>query len=447
MYLLFFDEKQMPSKNKINEISSEICIFLKVLVVVLCVFFSGYFLFNAVSLAKLEQAVVNDYKRVYSLSRRFGSYYNNANSIDLEEGIYVRNGVDIVVNSDSNVKELSIGIKKLRIELEKLIGDSLWTIAVFQNPSKYVHFYPLRKSYSTFYNGVDDNENLIERIVNREELQETYQSFYGCNLKLTEKYVEDETNEIIRTLYYPIYNNKHLDSLLVIDIKASYFYDRVIEFNKENHTVINNKVKNNSYQEAMDLPCSEQGYITLGISIVDIIKEIIIPSILFSLSFLFLRINYNRRKYLLQFDLMTGFYRRDFYEKRLKKMRSHALMIIDIDHFKSVNDMHGHKKGDEVIQEIAKRILSTIRRKDIAIRWGGEEFLITFKTINKKQLAVKAEKIRAAIEKELIKNLAITVSIGGIADTDISFSEAYKRADSALYLSKANGRNRVTMAK
>ena len=433
----------MPSRKKTNEIFSEIRIFFKILAVVLCVFFTCYFLFNTVSLVRLERAVVNDYKSIYSISRRFTSYYNNVDSIPLEKGRYYRNGVDIVVNSDINVKELSIGIKKLRAELDKLIGDSLWTIAVFQNPSKYVHFDPLRKSYEMFYQ--EGSKDVIEDIVDKESLRATYQSFYGCNLKLTEKYIEKETNEFIRSMYYPIYNKKHLDSLLVVDIKASLLYDKVIEFNKEYNTVINWQ-DSNTYQKSMYLPCSEQDEITLGIGFVDVFKEILIPSILFSLSFFFLRVNYNRRKYLLQFDRMTGFYRRDFYEKRLKRMRTHALLIIDIDHFKRINDTYGHKKGDDVIQEIAERILSTIRRKDTAIRWGGEEFLITFKSLSNEQLEVKAENIRAAIEKELVKKLAITVSIGGVVDTDMSFSEAYKLADSALYLSKENGSNRVTMA-
>lgn len=348
-----------------------------------------------------------------------------------------------MVNSDTNVKVLSIGIKKLRAELEKLIGDSLWTIAVFQNPSKYVHFDPLRKSYEMFYQ--EGNKDVIEDIVDKESLRATYQSFYGCNLKLTEKYKEDETHEFIRSMFYPIYNKKHLDSLLVVDIKASLLHDKVTEFNKEYNTVINWQASN-SYQKSMYLPCSEQDEITLGIGFVDVFKEILIPSILFSLSFFFLRVNYNRRKYLLQFDRMTGFYRRDFYEKRLKRMRTHALLIIDIDHFKRINDTYGHKKGDDVIQEIAERILSTIRRKDTAIRWGGEEFLITFKSLSYEQIEVKAEHIRAEIEKELVQKLAVTVSIGGVVDADMSFSEAYKLADSALYLSKENGRNRVTMA-
>ncbi|WP_242511040.1 GGDEF domain-containing protein [Aliivibrio finisterrensis] len=401
-------------------------------------------MYNTVALVRLERSVINDYKNIYSVSRRFSSYYNNVDSVPLDKGRYNRNGVDIVVNSDTNVKVLSIGIKKLRAELEKLIGDSLWTIAVFQNPSTYVHFDPLRKSYDSFYKGLD-NDQAIERIVAKEDLKKTYQSFYGCNLKLTEKYFEESTNALIRSMYYPIYNKKHLDSLLIIDIKADLLYDKVTEFNKEFTTVINWQ-SNNSYQKSMYLPCSQEDNITLGFSISDMVYKLLLPSLLFSLSIFFLRVNYIRRKHLLQCDRMTGFYRRDFYEKRLKRMRTHALLIIDIDHFKRINDTYGHKKGDEVIQEVAERILHTIRRKDVAVRWGGEEFLITFKSYSYQQLEAKAEQIRVAIDSELIKKLPVTISIGAVAESDISFSEAYKLADSALYLSKENGRNRVTMA-
>ncbi len=396
------------------------------------------------AIERLERSVINDYKVIYSVSRRFSSYYNNVDSIPLDKGSYNRNGVDIVVNSDTNVKVLSIGIKKLRAELEKLIGDSVWTIAVFQNPSTYVHFDPLRKSYESFYKGLD-NEQAIERIVAKEDLEKTYQYFYGCNLKLTEKYFEDTTNELIRSMYYPIYNKKHLDSLLIIDIKAALLYDKVTEFNNNFNTVINWQ-SNNIYQKSIGLPCSQEGKITLGIAIIDIAKILFLPSLLFSFTIFFLRMNYNRRKYLLQCDRMTGFYRRDFYEKRLKRTRNHALLIIDIDHFKRINDTYGHKKGDEVIQEVAERILHTIRRKDAAVRWGGEEFLITFKSYSYQQLEAKAEKIRVAIDSKFIKKLPVTVSIGGVVESDISFSKAYKLADSALYFSKENGRNKVTMA-
>ena len=142
---------------------------------------------------------------------------------------------------------------------------------------------------------------------------------------------------------------------------------------------------------------------------------------------------------------MTGFYRRDFYEKRLQKKTSHSLLLIDIDHFKRINDTYGHKIGDEVIQEVAVRILNQIEPKDIAVRWGGEEFIVAFEPLTEEQLAIKADLIRAVIEKHEIKGIEVTISIGGVVSRDTSFSYAYKRADAALYISKESGRNKVTI--
>lgn len=434
----------MPNSKQNYVLTHETFVFLKIWGIILCVLWVFYFFFNIVSLHRLERGVVEDYKGIYSISRRFSSYYNNVDSIFLEKGEYNRNGVHIVVNRDTEVKVLSTGIKKLRTELEKLIGGSLWTIAVFENPSKYVHFDPLRKSYEMFYDGLN-NENVIEEIVDKESLNATYQSFYGCNLKLTEKYTEKGMNEIIRSVYYPIYNKKHLDSLLIVDIKASLLSDKVKTFNDENNTVINSNSTNNSYQESMLLPCSAQDEITLGIRLIDLIKEILMPSLLLSLSFYLLRLNFNHRKKLVQFDRMTGFYRRDFYEKRLQKKTSHSLLLIDIDHFKRINDTYGHKIGDEVIQEVAVRILNQIEPKDIAVRWGGEEFIVAFEPLTDDQLAIKADLIRAVIEKHEIKGIEVTISIGGVVSRDTSFSYAYKRADAALYISKESGRNKVTI--
>lgn len=434
----------MQSRQK-KEITKNVLIFLKIWCVTLFFFSASYFFFNVIYLNRLERSVADDYKDIYSVSRRFSSYYNNTDSIYLEKGDYYRNGVDIIVNHDTNVKILSVGIKKLRTELDKLIGDNLWTIAVFQNPTQYVHFYPLRKSYDIFYKGMN-NEDAIERIVNKESLKATYQSFYGCNLKLTEEYKEEKTNQIIRSLYYPIYNKKHLDSLLIIDIKASLLMDKVRAFNNENITVININEKENIYNKSMPLPCSEEEQIIFSISITNVVKKVILPTLLFSSVVFLLLLNFNRRKYALQYDRMTGFYRRDFYEDRLNKMKSHSLLLIDIDHFKHINDTYGHKKGDEVIQEVAQRILNVVRKKDAVIRWGGEEFIISFQSLTYTELEEKAEQIRAAIEKESIKKLKVTISIGGVVEENILFSEAYKLVDEALYQSKESGRNRVTMA-
>ncbi len=256
---------------------------------------------------RLEREIVDDYKNVYSISRRFSSYYNNATSITLDEGRYSRNGVTVVVTRDTEVKVLSEGISKLRTELEKLIGDNLWTIAVFQNPSSYFHLDPIRDSYELFYEKIEE-DNVIARIVDNENLKQTYQSFYGCNLKLTEKYIEDGTGENIRSIYYPIYNKRHLDALLVVDIKASLLHERIEHYNKIKNMVVNSQNKNNLYQKSAYLPCSELDPFTLGINLVDLIKKIIFPSLFITLALFAIGYNVKRSKFLLQYDTMTGFF-------------------------------------------------------------------------------------------------------------------------------------------
>ncbi|ACH63992.1 ggdef domain protein [Aliivibrio fischeri MJ11] len=448
IYFAPFTTQRMTMLRRLMlpQLKSYIFIILKMWTLIFCVCLVCYFFFNVISVNRLEREIVDDYKNVYSISRRFSSYYNNATSITLDEGRYSRNGVTVVVTRDTEVKVLSEGISKLRTELEKLIGDNLWTISVFQNPSSYFHLDPIRDSYEQFYEKIEE-DNVIARIVDNENLKQTYQSFYGCNLKLTEKYIEDGTGENIRSIYYPIYNKRHLDALLVVDIKASLLHERIEHYNKIKNMVVNSQNKNNLYQKSAYLPCSELDPFTLGINLVDLIKKIIFPSLFITLALFAIGYNVKRSKFLLQYDTMTGFYRRDFYEKRLKKMKAFSLLIIDIDNFKQINDTYGHKKGDEVIQQIAQRILASVRsNQDYCIRWGGEEFIILLDSVSVTNSEEKAERIRSEIEKELIADLQVTVSIGGVVDDDTTFSDAYKRADAALYQSKNNGRNRVTMA-
>ncbi|WP_233219358.1 GGDEF domain-containing protein [Photobacterium sp. GB-3] len=105
------------------------------------------------------------------------------------------------------------------------------------------------------------------------------------------------------------------------------------------------------------------------------------------------------------------------------------------------NDTYGH----EVIRKLAERLGRCIRQSDIAIRWGGEEFILSFTSMTKEQLKLKAEKIRHVVQVSPIHNIAVTISIGGTVSDTLSFSEAYKVSDDALYQSKHNGRNQSTI--
>ncbi len=125
-----------------------------------------------------------------------------------------------------------------------------------------------------------------------------------------------------------------------------------------------------------------------------------------------------------------------------------AVLILDIDHFKSVNDTHGHLVGDVVLREIAECIGSRLRETDRLGRWGGEEFMVILPRTESAGAMIVAEEIRSAIAgRPAGPGLAITASIGVSAwDSDESGEAVVGRADAALYRAKRAGRNRVEQA-
>jgi diguanylate cyclase (GGDEF)-like protein len=127
-----------------------------------------------------------------------------------------------------------------------------------------------------------------------------------------------------------------------------------------------------------------------------------------------------------------------------------AAIMIDIDHFKSVNDSYGHATGDDVISGVAERLLLLSRGDDIVGRYGGEEFVVVMSS-SPEIAGTIAERLRSGIEAEPIPTrsgpLPITVSVGVsqlVAD-DREIGDVLGRADTALYQAKAAGRNRVTI--
>jgi diguanylate cyclase (GGDEF)-like protein len=165
-------------------------------------------------------------------------------------------------------------------------------------------------------------------------------------------------------------------------------------------------------------------------------------------------------------DPLTGLYnRRSFLE--LMKQRAPAvgngrredantdgLMILDIDHFKHINDTLGHAGGDTVLVEIAKRLRSTVRDSDMVMRWGGEEFLVYSPKANAVHLKNLAQRILKVIGESPIEvgseSLHVTVTGGflslpfsGLTEEQCDWEKAMQIADMALYLGKVNGRNRA----
>lgn len=120
-------------------------------------------------------------------------------------------------------------------------------------------------------------------------------------------------------------------------------------------------------------------------------------------------------------------------------------VLLDIDHFKDVNDTFGHQAGDHVLREISSLLRRTVRAYDILIRWGGEEFLVILPGVELEQARKLAERIRNAVEGLPLAGIGgVTVS-GGVAalGTDYSFEAMFEAADRRLYSAKSGGRNTV----
>ena len=160
-------------------------------------------------------------------------------------------------------------------------------------------------------------------------------------------------------------------------------------------------------------------------------------------------------------DQLTGLYNRRYLASHLSGMfdrafwtgRPLSLMILDIDHFKPINDTYGHDIGDKVIQQIAGVISNSVRGIDLACRYGGEEFLVAMPDTDLKFASIVAERLRQEIGSHKVMlnsgrdEIGVTVSIG-LASTedgpkDDTGQKLIKRADEALYVAKTGGRNRV----
>jgi len=126
-----------------------------------------------------------------------------------------------------------------------------------------------------------------------------------------------------------------------------------------------------------------------------------------------------------------------------------GVMMLDVDHFKKVNDTHGHQVGDAVLREVTRRIQQAVRSYDLVGRYGGEEFLVVLPDCDAEQVQKCAERIRLAMTAEPVSSgcagVAITVSVGTAILDPLSTNEkdALAAADTALYHAKNSGRNRV----
>ncbi|MDH5676487.1 MAG: GGDEF domain-containing protein [Myxococcales bacterium] len=160
-------------------------------------------------------------------------------------------------------------------------------------------------------------------------------------------------------------------------------------------------------------------------------------------------------------DPLTHLYNRRYLDDRLPSELAYAkrhgehltVLLLDLDHFKRINDRFGHQRGDQVLREVARRLQQTVRLEDVVARYGGEEFAIVALGIDELGARTFAERLRGTIGGAPIEDehgaLEVTVSIG-LADSVVTGETKaralFAAADAALYEAKRKGRNRVEVA-
>ncbi len=144
-------------------------------------------------------------------------------------------------------------------------------------------------------------------------------------------------------------------------------------------------------------------------------------------------------------DPLTGAYNRFYLEHILENAfniyETKSIAMLDIDFFKKINDTYGHQIGDEILKHFVNTIKNSVRKSDVLVRYGGEEFLIFMPNTSKKEAAIVIYKIKKALKP--YKDIKYTFS-AGIADEGESLAEMIKIADERLYKSKEDGRDKIT---
>ena len=160
-------------------------------------------------------------------------------------------------------------------------------------------------------------------------------------------------------------------------------------------------------------------------------------------------------RYNMNHDVLTGLYNRRFFEQQINqipenKRRAFVISMVDIDFFKKVNDTYGHEAGDVVLEKVSACLMELAGKENLAVRWGGEEFILYFPKKTPEEVYEMMEGLRKQIEEMVIhtnqKTIHVTITSGiGIGLAESNYEKVIKSADEKLYLGKQRGRNQVVI--
>jgi diguanylate cyclase (GGDEF)-like protein len=159
-------------------------------------------------------------------------------------------------------------------------------------------------------------------------------------------------------------------------------------------------------------------------------------------------------------DVLTGLYNRRYMEDSLERETHRAqrynghigIIMIDIDHFKLFNDLHGHKVGDLVLRELGKFLKENVRGEDIACRYGGEEFMLILPNASLESSRLRAEELRCGVKslkilhKDQEFRISISAGVAALPDHSSNIREVVDHSDLALYQAKSKGRDQIAVA-
>lgn len=164
---------------------------------------------------------------------------------------------------------------------------------------------------------------------------------------------------------------------------------------------------------------------------------------------------WNTLKYNMNHDALTGLYNRRFFETSIRQLSTEqksnfVICMIDIDFFKKINDTYGHKAGDMVLINVSSCLSQTADRDNLAVRWGGEEFIIYFPNMEKYEAYLIVERLRKQVEGMTTETdgneIHVTITAGIAAGMpDSNYEKVIKHADEKLYVGKQQGRNQVVI--